>query len=170
MDYVATYNFFHQKYWFIYYNKIDPEIVHAAYGKNILIGRGKVLIPVADWTIEEAYQAPGFSAHIVAAHLIYEHLDVVLYLTIKESNGCYMLYGSLPERVICFFHEPSLMRPHAIISKKDESYQEWNDKAGNISSGKYQDLFRIRTDVTNFYTMIKSDTTRIRTVSDGVDV
>lgn len=80
---------------------ISPEILQATPGETTLIAKGTVILPIAGVIVQEAYYSFGFSSHIVAAHLLPDHFEVLMSSTISVEKGCYLLKkGSFRLQVI----------------------------------------------------------------------
>lgn len=84
---------------FIAYETISPEVVQAAHGDITLIAKGTVILSKAGGIVQEAYYAPGFSAHIIPAHLHSNHSELLMSSSINDEKRCYLFQKALFTRV-----------------------------------------------------------------------
>lgn len=91
IDSGATHNFFHSEKLFSKYEKINKVEVNVAKGKAFAIGRGTVTVNVGENIDLEGYHCPEFSSHILAAHMLSQHSDILFTSTPNKMCKLYKI-------------------------------------------------------------------------------
>lgn len=144
-------NFFHSKSFFQTHERIEPEVIQATHGESKLIEKGNALLMIAKGLIQKAVPARSFSWDVVAAHIISDKFEVIIYSSftghkrylffknkiidrkniVSKTNWEYSLYmlNRVPE--IYSFQTVS----H--VSKPKYSCKEWHQLLANIFLLRY---------------------------------
>lgn len=88
VDLEVTETLFHDKASFQTYSSIPLEVVHASHGETRSIAKGTVNITIDGGIIQEAYKAPQFSSHIIAAALLSDHFEIFMSSSLKNEKDC----------------------------------------------------------------------------------
>jgi len=87
VDSGGSHHFFHSRNDFIEYEEMEIADVQAASELSIIVGRGKVLIPLEGGFYMEAYHAPHFQSNILSVGLLTSHYNILFTMEPPSRNG-----------------------------------------------------------------------------------
>ena len=90
IDSGGTHNFFHSLSSFSNYERIETEMVQAAFNKTKIIGKGLVWIPLNGGMQMIAYHTPQFQSNILSVSELSDHFDVLFSSKFKPMKDCFI--------------------------------------------------------------------------------